>query len=310
MEHRGIVLGLYASDPGFDYAVSLDEIRAMHASTVLLLVTIDQATIETPRPGPFSAAGERVLRRVLRQARERELRVAVLPIVAVKELAVGKWRGTISPPDWHAWFDAYRTELTRIARIADEGRADLLAVGSELCSSEEHEDEWLQTISAVRKSFSGKLTYSSNWDHLPLEPWVETLDFLGLNAYFELVCEDQATSLPGIVQAWRQVQTYEVEPWQRRFGKPIVFLEVGYPSTTGADRYPWDYEKKPAIDEGIQQDLYAAFLRSWEDRTYVDGVFFYVWWEGADRDPWGYTPRGKPAGELLRAWFQHLGEAR
>jgi hypothetical protein len=297
------VIGLYASDPGFDYGTSLDELTHLGASSVLVLVTFHQESVSSPHPLPMKPVQRATLGRVLRLARKRGLRAGVIPILALEELAKGKWRGTIAPPSWDAWFEGYRAALLDVARIAARERAELLAVGSELCSSERHAAQWARTIAEVRSVFPGKLTYSSNWDHLPRQAWVADLDVLGLNAYYELVCEGQQSRLDVLGSSWEAIRSGTIEPWRRSFDRPLLFLEVGYPSSAGADRYPWDYTADGRIDHETQELLYLAFLQAWADAPELEGAFFYVWWEGPDRDPRGYTPRGKPAGELLRAWF-------
>lgn len=299
-----MVVGLYASDPGFDYATTLDEVRDVGASSVLFLVRLHQQNVSSPKPDPMTPTDRATLGRVLRLARERGLRAGLIPILALEELERGKWRGTIAPDSWDVWFDAYREALLDVARIGAREHAGLLVVGSELCSSERHAAQWSRTIAAARKVFPGELTYSSNWDHLPRESWVAELDLLGLNAYYELVCPEQDSYLDVWSDTWRSVAATQIEPWRRRFGKRLLFLEVGYPSSEGADRYPWDYTADGAVDLPTQELLYLAFLKQWGSDPHVAGAYFYVWWEGPDRDARGYTPRGKPAGELLRAVYR------
>ena len=306
MHHKGVVLGLYASDPGFDYAASLDEISHVAADTVLLLVRFPQPTIHSDTVSPMPEHDRDVLKRVISQARSRHLEVGVIPIVDLAEIAKGRWRGTLAPPDWKIWFDSYREALLVVARIAEDEGATFLTVGSELCSSEAETRQWTRTIEAVRRVFSGRLTYSANWDHLPYDAFVEKLDYLGLNAYYELVCDGQDSTLEVLTDGWQRVAKTRILPWQRHFDKPLLFLEVGYPSVTGADRYPWDYTVDRPLDLQVQERLYVAFTRAWQTEASLAGTFFYVWWEGPHRDEKGYTPRGKPAGDYLGSWYRSL----
>lgn len=305
-ERRGMVLGLYASDPSFDYSFSLDEIAACGASSVLLLVPIDQNDVASAEVAPIADWRLRQLSGVMTQATRRGLEPAVIPIVSLSRLAPGKWRGTLAPPDWSHWFSIYTRELSRLAEVAQSGRAGLFSVGSELCSSEVHDGHWRQVIRAVRERFSGALTYSSNWDHLPAGQFLEDLDYLGLNAYYELVCDGQDSTIPTLIEAWHGIRAEIVAPWAASAGKPFMFLEVGYPSVAGADRYPWNYTASGERDVAVQERLYYAFARAWEGEPALAGVFFYVWWEGPERDPTGYTPRGKPAGEVVRSWYTNM----
>src|SRR6188472_2535794 len=94
---RGVVVGLYASDPRFDYGTTLDEVRDLGATSVLFLVRFHQHDVGSPRPSPMTPHDRETLARVLRLATTRGLRSAVIPILALDELAKGKWRGTIAP---------------------------------------------------------------------------------------------------------------------------------------------------------------------------------------------------------------------
>src|SRR5687768_1112111 len=88
-EHRGVVVGLYASDPGFDYGTSLDELIHLHASTVLILVTLHQESVGSPHAHPMTPTERATLTRVLRLARSRGLKAGVIPILALDVLAKG-----------------------------------------------------------------------------------------------------------------------------------------------------------------------------------------------------------------------------
>jgi len=300
---RGIVLGLYAEDPDFDYDRQLEEISAAGANYVLFLVSLPQDTILSPEVGRVDSHQRGVMRHVLAKAGEIGLDTGILPIVALGQIEPGKWRGTLAPPDWKQWFTSYRQAILNIAHISEDGGASLLAVGSELVSSERESAEWSKTIRQVRKVFSGKLLYSANWDHLPEEPFVRELDLLGLNAYWGLVCDGQEASLGVLDDSWDGIAQRSVLPWQGRFRKPILFTEVGYMSAQGMAYHPWDYTLDAEVDTEAQVKLYYAFSRAWANQSSFAGVFFYVWWEGRERDSTGYTPNGKPAGDFLRSWY-------
>ena len=71
------------------------------------------------------------LRAAIRDAHALGLAVLVKPHVWVPR----SWAGAVamnSEHDWQQWFANYRRELTRIARIAEEEKAEALAIGTEL----------------------------------------------------------------------------------------------------------------------------------------------------------------------------------
>ena len=71
------------------------------------------------------------LRAAIREAHALGLAVLVKPHVWVPQ----SWAGAIvmhSEADWQQWFANYQRELTHIAQVAEEEKADALAIGTEL----------------------------------------------------------------------------------------------------------------------------------------------------------------------------------
>lgn len=254
--------------------------------------------------------GDEALRRTIRGAHRRGMSVLLMPIVYVDHMEEGEWRGTIDPPDWRAWFDSYGGMILRYARLAEEEHAAILSVGSELCSTEHRRGDWSALIGEVRSVYGGRVTYSSNWDHREALAFADLLDYVGMNGYFELSPDPEA-GVEGLARAWAPI-VREVEDWRRGTGRPLLLTEVGYPSRTGSASNPWDYTAPGDPDPEAQARAYRAFLRAWTGIPGLAGVYFYMWWgEGGPADT-GYTPRGKPAEDILRKWFQEesQGEGR
>ena len=64
---------------------------------------------------------------------------------------------------------------------------------------------------------------------------------------------------------------------------------------------PWDYTTGTARDDGEQRRCYEAAIKTWANTPGLQGVFFWNWFPDGDR---GYTPRGKPAEQVLRSWYR------
>lgn len=310
MDYRGVAIqvasGWYAARKR--YAPLLDEIAGLGANAVLYCVPghMEHATSQSiyldvrkvPPPEDFKA--------IVRQARERDLRVVLMPIVLLQNPRGSEWRGVIEPPQWDQWWREYTDFILYFANIAREAEADALIVGSELVSTEKQTDHWRRLIAEVRKHFyGGQLGYSANWDHYrPVEFW-DALDFIGMTSYYTLA-DDDNPSVAELVERWRPIRE-EVLAWRRAIGKPIVFTEVGWCSQSGAAQEPWNYyHDQRATPAGMEEQrrLYEAFIRTWSD---TPGVMGTIWWEwtadaGGPGD-YGYTPKNKPAEAVLRRWF-------
>lgn len=302
---KGVALGLYAQDPAYSYEHEIDQIKGLNATYISLVVNVYQDAVSSA--GVYIAPrtpSHDTIARVAAVAHRRGLSVFLFPIIYVVDVRPGKWRGTIDPPSWEAWFASYEAVMLGYADLAEKCGIELLLVGCEQLSSEKKGDLWLDLISKIRSRYHGKLIYSSNWDRLSKERFLEALDYLGSNGYFELARSDHPNKQE-LLYNWKRVQEKYSE-WHERFKKPLVFTEIGYPSVNGCGREPWNYTTSAPVDLDEQELCYRAFFESWKGIDYLHGVFMYNWWGDGGADDRNYTPRGKPAEAVLREWFLQL----
>ena len=303
---KGVGLGLFASRPDYNYEHLIDEIVRHGATDLLVVVPWYQADRSShdihPRRG-FSPSTQNVLR-TLRQAKSKGLRVSLLPIVRLAEREPNEWRGRIAPKAGvDAWFRAYAVFLNEMAQAAQAAGIARFGVGSELLSLERHETAWRKLIDDVRTRFQGRLYYSANWDHFePIGFW-DALDEVGITAYFELASSLDRPDAAALRRAWRKPQL-ELARLKSRLNKPIVLTEVGYPSRASAARYPWDETSKSPVDVQLQADLYRAFCNAFIDSNLLAGFYFWNWFGFGGTDDGEYTPRGKPAAQVMRSCLE------
>ena len=303
---RGIALGLFAEDAGWSYRALLDEIAAAGADHVELVVPWYQsdaaatAIVDHPRFSPPPTA----IVAAIRDARAAGLAVTLFPIVRLSAPRTpDEWRGTLAPRDRAAWWRSYSARLVELARLAAKERVAVLSVGSELSTLDGPADRaaWTATVAAVRRVFHGALMYSGNWDHFRDVAVYDLVDVVGLCAYFALVEPDAPAALDDLVRGWRDTRV----DLERFFaGRPIVFTELGYRSIRGAGAAPWDEGTPGTLDLDEQRRCYAAFRRVWRGAPSLAGVYFWNWYGWGGATSRGYTPRGKPALDELRAFFR------
>jgi hypothetical protein len=300
---RGTGLGLFATDPDYDYAHLLDEIVAHGATDVLVVVAWYQTDVtshDIHRRAGYTPSDATLLR-TLKQARARGLRTSLLPIVRLERRSREQWRGRIAPAAGEAeWFRAYGEYLLRMAELSAAAGIERFGVGSELLSMERHEAHWRELIARVRAKYGGKLYYSANWDHFdPIRFW-DAVDEVGVTAYFELTEDLTRPGRDVLVDAWRGPR-WQLARLKARVNKPLVITEIGYPSLVTAARYPWDETRKADSDLGLQRLLYEAFCESFVGQGVLDGVYFWNWFGFGGPADTGYTPRGKPAADAMKA---------
>ena len=303
---RGMVYGIFGRQGTEFHRANLTALRDLGVDSVQIVVP---RSMESIHATAISAAdtdltpSRESLAQAVTLAHDLGLRVFIFPIVFVRHLEEGEWRGVLAPTDWDAWWDAYQAFILEEARWAATHGVEIFSVGSELLSTETMEARWRELVAQVRRVYPGLVTYSANWDHLDSMAFADSLDFLGMNAYFKV--GDSAPTLPGLLQRWQQPLA-TVARWQARHGLPVVVTEIGYPSRRGGTVDPWNYLGTGEADASEQDLGYRAFILAWRSQPWYAGAYFYIWWDDAQADR-GYTPRGKPAAESLHRWYT-LGE--
>ncbi|MCA9562308.1 MAG: hypothetical protein KC561_02410 [Myxococcales bacterium] len=306
---RGIALGLYDKRPGADYDDELEEIAEHNANTVSLVVTWSQQDLHSMVIGPDDeeTRPDEAVIEAIEDAHDEGLHVLLFPILKLRERGVGHWRGVIHPVDASQWFASYTEFILHYARMAEAHGVEYLSIGSELGTMEVFEEEWLQLIGQVREVFSGKLTYSANWDHYDHPTFWDALDLIGMTGYYELAeSADPPPNVGLVAKAWEPI-VERLVAFSQEHQRPFIFTELGYYSQRTTAWRPWDYTMDGEVDLESQRACYQAFYEVWRDVPEFNGVFFWHWYgDGGPYDN-SYNPRDKPAAELIEFWYGSYG---
>ncbi len=303
---RGVALGLFAEDVSFSYAPLLDEIAALGASHVALVVPLYQTHVDSTElrlHTRFSPTLEAIAD-AIRDARRAGLEVTLFPIVRLTDPASpDEWRGTLRPADPGAWFSSYGQMVGDLASLATLTGATRLVIGSELSSLDGDLGRWGKLITFVRAVFSGTLVYSANWDHYREARLFDLVDELGITAYFGLREPSAPSDVQTLAASWRRIGR-NIESDLAKYNKPFVFTEVGYRSRAGSTASPWDESSGGTPDLAEQQRGFEAFRLAWTEplaaRARLDGLYIWNWYGYGGPGTTGYTPRGKPAAMTIK----------
>jgi hypothetical protein len=170
-------------------------------------------------------------------------------------------------------------------------------------STLQYESRWRSIISSVREKYSGQICYAASWDEAERVPFWDAMDVIGVNFYFPVADRTDPTRFE-LLASW-QPWLDRLDAFRRRQGRPIVLTEIGYMSRDGAGMRPADYHFGAPIDLDEQADLYWAALQAVSGEPWIEGL---AWWDWTIQDSGGptdsgYTPRGKPALDVLTsAW--------
>ncbi|MEZ6191460.1 MAG: hypothetical protein R3C45_09250 [Phycisphaerales bacterium] len=222
-----------------------------------------------------------------------------------------QWHGTVdqTTPETHErWRRSYLRFMLHYAALARDTQADALCLGTELIQqTTKYPEDWRTLIEEARKIYPGKLTYAAHWqtEYKTIDFWDE-LDAIGVSAYFPLDVPDDA-SVDQLVAAWSPYKQ-QLADVHARFGKPVVFLELGYRPATGAYREPW-VASGGLPDPMIQSRAYEAVFRAFADEPWWHGLFIWKAFTDSERneesrDGMGFSFRHQPAEQVVRQWFK------
>ncbi|MEO0325531.1 MAG: hypothetical protein AAF447_21415 [Myxococcota bacterium] len=323
--HRGLCLAhSYAGGGARGYgsassAAELRRLRDLGATWVSLTPFGYQDRLDATRvrglyergSGRWESAGETDERLVgeIRAAHGLGLKVLLKPHLWVGR---GAWRAEIDPgttEGWRRWQASYGAFLQHYAELASREGVALLAVGTELRSSAlRFPDWWRRLVRQVRAVYDGELTYAANWDEAEQVTFWRDLDYVGVNFYPSLA---ETPEDPEDAKRRRlEAALDRLDALAARTGRPLLLTEVGYKSCRGTEVRPYEWTERirdgDAPDEAAQARAYRRLLRAVAQRPHIRGVYVWKWFtDPASREegPLGFSPRGKPAEDELRAAF-------
>ena len=293
---------------------ALDELAATGASWITVLATGFQTDIRATAvdfTGPRTQT-DASIERVIAHARGRGLRVMLKPHVDLTD-DPDHYRGEIGPgftdADWAAWFASYRPFILHYAEMAERTGCELFCVGCELGTTAVHAAAWREIVAAVRSVYSGPLTYADNQVEMSLDAvsWWDAVDYIGQDAYPTLTTVTEPT-VEDLLAGWTVFRA-RLQRLSESWDKPLILTEIGCRSVAGGAQNPWDWRRAGAPDMSVQAAFYEAACRAVDGRSWLRGMYWWEWSpdpdDGGPGDT-GYTPHGKPAEGVLRAWYARL----
>lgn len=254
----------------------------------------------------------------INQVHKEGFKVFFKPHIWMETKENGKWRSDILPTtdeNWNIWKEDYRDFILRYARIAEEAKAEMFCVGTELTLiTKEYPEYWVDLIKEIRTIYKGKLTYAANWyqEYEHVDFW-EELDYIGIQAYFPLT-KNKNPGLQEIIEGWDK-HLSDIIAVSSQYNKPILFTEMGYKSTVDSAIRPWEWmEYSERSDElcspQTQAHCYQAFFNTLWNQPWFAGV--HIWqmrtdyheWSKPGRKDLNFTPQGKPAMDIIKEGFK------
>ncbi len=242
------------------------------------------------------------LKYAIRQLHAHGLKVMLKPMV---DLTTGWWRASIQPSN--EWFSSYSSYIQFWSEFSKENNVDMLCLGCEYKRTQSWDSSWRMIAATARSHFKGPLTYAANWDDYTTVTWWDTVDYIGIDAYFPLSTTENLT-LSDLSASW-SAKADTIESWLYSYysTKPVIFTEIGYQNRKNSYIRPASYRSRNAVvDNTIQQNCYQASFDVLTKRPWFSGFYWWQWDTSSTSggpDTVSFTPQNKPAETTLRAWY-------
>lgn len=192
---------------------------------------------------------------------------------------------------WDEWFANYKEFARHYAIVAQRAGAEQIAIGAELiacmlaylpvinlCVADLQEHHWREVIAEVRQVYKGTLTYACNFGVITCMffgvidfliyfrygsrfscfnvTWWDALDLIGVDAYFPIAPESSQPTYDQLKDSWPIAKG--LKQLSQKYGKHLIFTEIGYPSQNGANVKPNKWDANAPANCTIQSECYRG----------------------------------------------------
>lgn len=313
--------GMYKTDSSFD---SMKRLCNMGTNYVTLAFAVMQEKFSSSRFG-FDyrrTVTDLEIIKAIKRLNSLGQSVCLKPIINCED---GVWRANISFPDiefpviggreekkyntyWDEWFSCYTAFMCHYAEIAEDLGVEMLCIGCEMLGTERKESYWRELIKEVRKVYSGELVYNTNHGSEENVNWFDAVDYIGTSAYYRVGIN--GTDVVSMCKEWEKVKP-TLKRVSEKFGKKIIFMEIGCRSAKGCSAMPWDFlHVDLPYDEEEQNNFYESALISFWNEPWFDGFFWWDWQTEIpetyfDHENTGFSIIGKKTEKTLTDWYKN-----
>lgn len=212
-----------------------------------------------------------------------------------------------SEEDWKSLEESYSDFILDYADLAEQMNVDLFCIGTELEKFIVHRPKyWKDLIKKIRLKYNGELTYAANWDEFKRTPFWDSLDYIGVDAYFP-VCDSQTPSIEECKKGWQKHKAI-IESISKSFKKNVIFTEFGYRSVDYAGKEPWKSDRSmDQVNHDAQINTTKALFDEFWHEDWFAGGFIWKWFSNYERsgglDNTQFTPQNKPVEAVIKEVF-------
>jgi hypothetical protein len=211
-----------------------------------------------------------------------------------------------SEENWKTLEKSYSEFILEYAVLASQLNIDIFCIGTELEKFVENRPEyWKDLIRQIELVYDGELTYAANWDEFKRTPFWNSLDYIGVDAYFP-VSDSQTPTIDECIIGWEEHKK-TIEAVSRSFNKPVMFTEFGYRSVDYAGKEPWKSDRSDQVNLEAQINTTQALFDVFWHEDWFAGGFIWKWFSNYERSGGSnnsqFTPQNKPVEALIKEVF-------
>lgn len=203
-----------------------------------------------------------------------------------------------NPNNMATWFESWGDVLAEVATFAETHNIYGMYIASNLEYMEPFIDEWTTLITRLRILYSNNIIYRTNWWYVSdwdistgeryqaklNNPIFGQVDIISIAAYFEItnsVNPSKEEIKEGIYKTThhnREQNVFEeVKNFYTKWGKPIMFGELGIPPFDQAASKPWNYgQGEEGYSETIQSNWFNAFYEVFSPEDWFIGYSVFT----------------------------------
>ncbi len=208
--------------------------------------------------------------------------------------------------DWIAFEKSYEKFILEYANVAQDNNFELFCIGTELNNFVVKRPEfWNNLIIKIKTIYRGKLTYAENWDTYKKVPFLSSIDYIGIDAYFPL-SKEKTPTISDLETAWKPIKK-EIKNLSLHYKKPILFTEFGYQSKDFTAALPWEHNNTNGLNLMAQNNSLTAICNEFWKEKWFAGGFLWKWYDNHEQSGnlfnTDYTVQNKPSEKIVKKVF-------
>ncbi|MGC1204174.1 MAG: glycoside hydrolase [Flavobacteriaceae bacterium] len=239
--------------------------------------------------------------------KEKNIKIMLKPQIWIGH---GQFTGYVemkNETEWATFEASYSNFILEYAELAQETKAELFCIGTELQKFIENRPQyWNTLIKKIKTIYKGKLTYAANWNEFNKTPFWNQLDYIGVDAYFP-VSDSKTPTFEECMEGWKQHKTH-IKNLSIENKKPILFTEFGYRSVDYSGKKPWVSDRSiNQVNLEAQNNTTKALFETFWIEEWFAGGFIWKWFHNHDKvggeNNFMFTPQNKPAEAIIKYYY-------